>query len=250
MWTRKHLKSRAWEMLRTSYWKAFLVSLIMVIVGGNNGQLFNFNWNLGGRDFPDLNSHFASLGGDMFWTIFIVFLIIIILVILAILAFRIFLGYPLEVGGRRYFIQSAQNNVDLNCLGYSFDKTKYLDIVKSMLWRALINFLWFLLLIIPGIVKTYAFRMVPYILADNPNIGYKRALELSEKMTHGHKFDIFILDLSFIGWYLLGTLAFFIGVLFVLPYVNATNAELYLVLRQSALDNQLCSYDELLINPI
>ncbi len=87
--------------------------------------------------------------------------------------------------------------------------------------------------------------MVPFILADSPNIGYKRALNLSEQMTGGHKFNMFVLDLSFIGWYLLGLLAFFIGIFFVLPYVNATQAELYLVLRKNALERGLCNYDEL-----
>jgi uncharacterized membrane protein len=90
--------------------------------------------------------------------------------------------------------------------------------------------------------------MVPYILADNPNIGYKRAIELSNNMTAGNKFNMFVLDLSFIGWYILGMLAFFIGTLFVLPYHFATEAELYLVLRKNALDSGLCSYDELLMN--
>jgi uncharacterized membrane protein len=108
-----------------------------------------------------------------------------------------------------------------------------------------------LLLIIPGIVKSYAYSMVPYILADNPNIGYSRAVELSNQMTEGHKFDIFVLELSFIGWYLLGMLLIFVGMLFVRPYEDATKAELYIVLRQNALDNGNCTADELLMaNPI
>jgi len=106
-----------------------------------------------------------------------------------------------------------------------------------MLWRLFLNFLWFLLLIIPGIVALYAYRMVPYILADNPNIGYKRAVQLSVEMTRGHKFHIFGMDLSFIGWLLLGLIAFGVGVLFVLPYINATNAELYAVLKQNAISS-------------
>lgn len=93
--------------------------------------------------------------------------------------------------------------------------------------------------------------MVPYILADNPNIGVKKAIALSNEMTLGHKFDMFVLDLSFIGWYLLGALAFGIGVFFVLPYENATDAELYLVLRKNALETNLCSSEDLLLtNPI
>ncbi|MFZ3170727.1 MAG: DUF975 family protein [Carboxydocellales bacterium] len=241
MWTRKMLKTRAKEVLKIAYWKLFLVSLIIAFVGGDagGGGSFNFNWKSGGQQAP------SGGGGDLSleWLIFIVIGVIGILLI--VLAFRILLGYALEVGGRRYFIQATQNDFDLNALGFAFEKPKYLNIIKAMLWRALLNFLWLLLLIIPGIVKYYAYRMVPYILADNPNIGYKRALELSVQMTKGHKFDIFVLDLSFIGWYLLGTLALLIGVLFVLPYVNATNAELYLVLRQNALDSGLCGYEEL-----
>lgn len=246
MWTRKLLKTKAWEMLRTTYWKAFLISLVIAFIGGNNGTSINFNWNFGGN-----GSHNVSASGDpKFWLILMLLSAIGIFVILAILAFRTFLGYPLEIGGRRYFIQSAQGNADLNFLSYGFEKTRYLDILKTMLWRAIINFLWYLLLIIPGVIKSYAFRMVSYILADNPNIGYKRALELSEKMTDGHKFAIFILDLSFVGWLLLGILAAFVGVLFVMPYINATQAELYLVLRENALNNGICSYDELLLDSV
>lgn len=108
-------------------------------------------------------------------------------------------------------------------------------------------FLWSLLLIIPGIIKAYAYRMVPYILADNPNIGVNEAITLSNEMTRGHKFDMFVLDLSFIGWYILGSIALGIGVLFVMPYENATNAELYLVLRKEALRNGWCRYEDLLL---
>jgi uncharacterized membrane protein len=114
-----------------------------------------------------------------------------------------------------------------------------------MLLRGVQNFLWYLLLIIPGIIKWYAYSMVPYILADNPNIGARRAIQLSNNMTRGHKFDIFVLELSFIGWYLLGLLAIVVGVLFVRPYEDATKAELYLVLRRNALEQNMCRYEDL-----
>ncbi len=64
-------------------------------------------------------------------------------------------------------------------------------------------------------------------------------------MTDGEKWDMFVLDLSFIGWYIIGALALGIGVLFVNPYVDATKAELYLILRKKAIDNKLTSYEEL-----
>jgi len=246
MWTRRDIKSRAWENLRVSYWKAFLISLVIAIVGGNGGGGFNFNWNTGG---PGSSSTFGP-GGDMFSAALIAFIIAALCVgLLIFCAFRIFIGYPLEVGGRRYFIEAEQYRFDMNHLGFVFNKTRYMDVVKSMFWRAFLNFLWYLLLIIPGIIMAYAYRMVPYILADNPNIGYKRAVELSTQMTSGHKWGIFVLDLSFIGWCILGVLALFIGILFVFPYINATNGELYLILRQNAIAQGICSTEELCINP-
>ncbi len=245
MWTRDLIKTRAKAVLKISYWKAFLVSLVIAFVGGNTGG--SFNWTFGSNKNERFSESIFGTDSNIMPYI-LIFVFVFLLIMLLVLAFRIFLGYPLEVGGRRYFIRSAQEDFDLNNLGFAFDKQKYFGIVKGMLWRGFINFLWFLLLIIPGIVKAYAYRMVPYILADNPKIGHKRALELSIKMTHGQKFKIFVLDLSFIGWYLLGMLALFVGVLFVMPYQNATEAELYLILRQNALDNGMCSYEELLLD--
>ncbi|MCR8657398.1 DUF975 family protein [Paenibacillus endoradicis] len=237
MWERKELKHRAKEVLRTSYWKAFLVSIILAFVGGGSSP-------------PDLNfrsSRSTDINVDwgMLAPFFAIFIIIFIVIFLLVIAFRIFLCFPLEVGSMRFFKQSAEHEVNLNHLGYAFDKTRYLDIVKTMTWRAFLNFLWYLLLIIPGIVKFYAYSLVPFILADNPNIGYRRAVDLSKQMTQGHKFRIFVLELSFIGWILLGVLALFIGVLFVLPYINATRAELYLTLRQLALNDGLTTEEEL-----
>lgn len=252
MWYIGDLKKRAKNVLRKSYWKAFLVSIILAFIGGNSGSGFNFSWlvnNSNGTEGNNVSSYgttsdFAS--GILIGS----FIIIFLLVFLAIIAFRIFVGYALEVGGRRYFVQSAQDDADLNYLGYSFKKDRYKDIVLTMFMKDLYNFLWFLLFIIPGIVKFYAYRMVPYILADNPNIGYARAIELSNKMTRGSKFKMWLLDLSFIGWYILGVLALFIGTIFVLPYVNATYGELYMELRGKALSNGICNNKELQIAEI
>lgn len=252
MWTRGELKARAKAVLRQSYWKAFLVSLVLVIVGGSSGGS-SINWNGWGRDSSSFDgmspNRLMQEDQGLFALVIVIALIIFIVVLLFMLVLRIFVGFPLEVGGRRYFKQAALGEVNLNDLGYAFQKGRYGDIVKAMLWRFFINLLWCLLLIVPGIVKMYAYRMVPYILADNPNIGYKRALELSNRMTAGQKFAMFVLDLSFIGWYLLGALAFVVGMLFVQPYENATKAELYLTLRQDALDSGECSYAELNMDP-
>jgi len=245
MWVRRDLKVRAKAVLRTNYWKAFLISLVIAVASGSGGG------GSSGRGQSD-SSISSSYLPDFINNNLLLFIGLIIgasiAALLFLTAFRVFLGFPLEVGGQRYFIKSSQYVDNRGCFSFAFYRSNYKGIVLTMLLRGVQNFLWFLLLIIPGIVKYYSYRMVPYILADNPNVGYKRTIELSKKMTDGHKFDIFVLDLSFIGWYLLGMLALGIGVLFVMPYQNATFAELYLVLRKNALENGFTSYQELLLD--
>lgn len=236
MWTRAEIKERAKKVLKGNYWKAFLVSLIIVITGGSHN---------GGGSGGGGASGASSTGVDAYVNHHIV--IIVSVIILLIILLRVFVGYALQVGGRKFFIKLSEGDSDLGYLGYGFRKDRYLNIIISMLLRSIYLFLWFLLLIIPGIVKSYAYRMVPYILADNPEIGHSRAIALSNEMTKGEKWDIFVLDLSFIGWYILGVLVLGVGVFFVQPYYDATNAELYLKIRQKAIVNGLTTNSELKI---
>lgn len=253
MWTREMLKTEAKKFLKGNYWKAFLVSLLLMFVGGGssggsssgssggNGSRFATEVNFeGGRTFMEFIADSTPFG-----FLFGLGFVIIVVLVIGSIAFRIFLGYPLEVGGRKFFIRGAEEDVDFAHITSTFNGQYYMNIVISMLYRAVINFLFYLLLIIPGIIKSYAYSMVPYILSDNPEIDHKRALELSTQMTDGHKWDMFVLDLSFIGWYLLGMLAFGFGVLFVNPYVDATKAQLYLTLRKTAVSASFCSASEL-----
>lgn len=248
MWSRKELKIRAKAILRKNYWHAFLVSIVIAIAGGNTG----WGNSSGFHSSSSREYAYSNFDNNIFinWSFIALTLTTFLVVITTIALLRIFLGYCLEVGGTKYFVQSAQDKNNRECFRFGFNSNNYMSIIKTMLLKDIFIFLWSLLLIIPGIIKYYAYRMVPYILADNPNIGVKKAISLSNEMTKGHKFDIFVLDLSFIGWYLLGALALFIGILFVMPYENATNTELYLVLRKNALENKLCTYEELLLNQI
>ncbi|MEW9701436.1 DUF975 family protein [Paenibacillus sp. SI8] len=253
MWTRRELKARAKHVLRTSYWKALVVSLLLAFISGElpTGP---FNFGGGGRggnhiDSSTSISNFTDGFGDIptgaLITIIAFGIVIAVIVALVVIAFRVFVCAPLEVGIRQYFKQAAQSDVRMDYLGYAFIQGRYLANVKAMLWKDFLNFLWYLLFLVPGIVKSYAYSLVPYILADNPGIGTYRAVELSNRMTRGHKWKMFVLDLSFIGWYLLGSIALLVGVLFVLPYVNSTKAELYLAIRGQALSEGICSSSEL-----
>jgi len=87
--------------------------------------------------------------------------------------------------------------------------------------------LWSLLLVIPGIVKYYAYSMSYYIKADHPEYSWRECINASKEMMRGHKWEKFVLDLSFLGWYIVGALIFGIGTLWVVPYHTAAAAVFY-----------------------
>lgn len=231
MWIRAELKSLAKESLKGNYWKAFLISLVLAFVsnGGGAGNSGNAGDSAG-----------EYIGSHPDGTIIIV---VIALIILAI-AFRFLLGYSLEIGSRKYFVKLSEFKNTDGCYSFAFDSPHYRGIIGSMFIRDIYLLLWTLLFVIPGIIKSYSYLMVPYILTDNPNMGADKAITLSRKMMDGNKADAFVLHLSFIGWYLLGALAFIIGMFFVNPYFYATEAQLYLALRKNAIDSGLCTYED------
>jgi len=88
-------------------------------------------------------------------------------------------------------------------------------------------FLWTLLLIIPGIIASYSYAMVPYLMAEFPDLSVMDALRESKRLMQGNKWRLFCMEISFIGWILLGSLAF-IGFLWVNPYMDAARAAFYM----------------------
>jgi uncharacterized membrane protein len=251
MWKRSDLKQRAKTLLKKDYWKAFLVSLVMGLAagGGSGGSGSGFHSNFDDKDNMFKNFDFTFTQADI--PFLVSFLVIAGLVVVGVVMFafaiRVFLGNPLEVGGRRYFIKTAEGQDNHLCFTFAFGSGHYMKIVLAMLLRGVQNFLWYLLFIIPGIVKSYEYRMVPYILAENPHIGAQEAILASRRMTDGSKFKMFLLDLSFLGWYILGILACFIGVLFLQPYIDMTMAELYVELRNEALSKGIVKPSDLAI---
>ncbi len=116
----------------------------------------------------------------------------------------------------------------------------------GMLWMALWVFLWALLLYIPGIIKAISYSMTPYILGEYPNVKATDALKLSMRMTDGHKGELFVAFLSFIGWHFLSTITFgIVGVVYAFPYMSTTMAGYYTELRDLALTNGIISTEEL-----
>ena len=98
----------------------------------------------------------------------------------------------------------------------------YIDLIRKVEGKV-----WSLLFVIPGIVKSFAYSMSYYILADNPELTAKEALNKSKEMMNGHKWDLFVLNLSFFWWYLLVGITFGIAAIYVVPYMNATIVNFY-----------------------
>ena len=87
--------------------------------------------------------------------------------------------------------------------------------------------LWSMLFVIPGIVKTYAYSFAYYVKADHPEYDWRQCIDESKRLTQGHKGELFILDLSFIGWLIVGSFCLGIGTLWVTPYMNLTRVNFY-----------------------
>lgn len=107
----------------------------------------------------------------------------------------------------------------------------FLAAFKVQLLVAVYTFLWSLLFIIPGIIKGLSYSMSMYILAENKGMSARECIERSKQMTEGHKMELFILGLSFFGWALLGALTLGILYIWLTPYMQATYANAYNLLR-------------------
>ncbi len=139
-----------------------------------------------------------------------------------------FITLPLTVGYagtfRRLVTDGDTKLVD-NLFEISIDS--YLHQMATMALRSIYTFLWTLLLIVPGIIKAMSYAMVPYILRDRPELSADETIDLSIKMMHGHKSELFGLYLSFAGWFILSLMTFGIGFFFLAPYVRTTVADFY-----------------------
>lgn len=238
-WSRARLKEMARIALHGSYWKCVLAGLLMTFcVGTTSGASttatnhisdlsqngFSFDYSAGNNFFSSGNTGDITLPA-IFLTVFISIGIIAIIV-------RIFLIHPLEVGCCAYFNKDLYRPAELSELNAGFSHG-YLNIVKIMFFRELYVILWSFLFVIPGIVKSYEYRMIPYLLSENPNMSMEEAFARSRAMMDGEKWNSFLLDWSFIGWEFLSTITFGIfGLFYVNPYQYLTNAALYGALKQ------------------
>lgn len=265
MFNRQQIKANARFVLKRSYMTGVAVVLIVIIIA----MVISLVTSLGGgivmaaiesasQAFMDTNADF--MGGFSAVAVIIMTLVQFAGMILVVL--------PASVGAANYFIRSREqtNPVTAEYFTQGF-RTDYQNKLKAMFTTSLIIWLWslvgaipmtigtvlaeitredtWLLLalltpftMIPAYIASYRYRMVPFILANNGKITGKRARELSDIMTGGNKWNLFVMDLSFIGWMLLGFITCYIGLLFVSPYYMAAIAEAYTCLKAEAIQQK------------
>lgn len=242
MWDRQILKSNAKIALTGRYWRAFAVALVAWLISG----LCSFGNSL--QTFvTQFDSYQSLFSYDAYYTevFFLDALRAWVLPLMGIgLLLSIFVGNILTIGSARYFVQNHFGETRMDTLFSGF-RNGYGNSVAAMFVTDLYIALWSLLLLIPGIYKSYQYYLVPYILSDNPHMTGTRAREISRMMTDGEKLNIFVLQLSFFGWYLLGVLCLGLGGFFVNPYYEATRAELYIFLRDRAIQDGQVRPEEL-----
>lgn len=227
MWNRAELKMRGNMAFKKNYVSAVVVALLMGIFGTVSGE----------SSARRVSENSDIYSGNLFNVGMITGLLagIATVVILIVLVAKVFVGNLLKMGGYRFFILNQTAQPGIGTLLDGFRSGHYVNIVLTMFLRDLFTALWSLLLVVPGIVKHYEYLMVPYIIAENPAMDYKEAFQISKQMMDGEKMEAFIMDLSFLGWYLLSAVTCgLLAIFYVNPYVQASFAEMYTFNKQKA----------------
>lgn len=185
---------------------------------------------------PELRARAREkLGGQIFannWLLALLSIVIVSAIMSAVsftgLGVLILIG-PLSFGLAAVFLSLARGkeSVDLADLFKGFTGGDFVRLLLLGLLQEVFIFLWSLLFLIPGIVKSYSYSQSIYIAYDHPDWDWKQCIDESRRIMNGNKWNLFVLDLSFIGWYIVGMIACGIGVLWVDPYRQAARAEFY-----------------------
>ncbi|MCR4591012.1 MAG: DUF975 family protein [Lachnospiraceae bacterium] len=227
MWNRVELKERGKAAMKANYGMAVVVSLIMTVLAGGSGAYTGSNVSKNAGDAVK-NSGIAP---EALVAIMAAVVSIAVIIMIAGFVLKVFLFNPLYVGCRNFFIKNSEAPAQLGEVGRAFQPS-WMNNVLTMFLTDLFLGLWFCVFIIPGFVKIYSYRLVPYIMAENPDLKGTEAITLSRQYMKGNKWKAFCFDISFVGWWLLSLITCgILEVLYVGPYYNCACAELYKAIR-------------------
>ena len=226
MLTSKELRVKAWNSLKGKYWRAFLVILVLGLLASGGTSLQTSSQTLTetiNLVDPSEMDETMELGAAVVGTIATAMAVVG-------MAISLFVGNAADVGQAHYFILNTDSKPSFADAFYGF-KVKYLRNIGTLLLVGIKLALWSLLLVVPGIIKSFEYAIIPYILADDPEISSKEAFRKAKEMMMGNKWRLFKLNLSFFGWFVLCVVTCGLGTPFLLPYVSAANAEFYAELK-------------------
>ncbi len=181
-WSSKELKKKGLESLNKNFIRAYIVVLLVYMIADIPIYLFSMDGRISGL---------TRTGA--------------VLALVCFLVAEMFFRAVLSVGKNAYFLRQRENRAEYSVLwGYFTDGTdRYFSVVKGMVFRYLKVFAWTLIFIVPGIMAYYSTFFVPWILAEHPDMPPGTAIEKSKLMTKGHRMNIFIMQLTFAGWFIL-----------------------------------------------
>ena len=174
-----------------------------------------------------------QLGGGIFQTPWLMALLVVLIegAILSAVSFTgigtIILMGPISYGVSKIFLRLVYGEpIKLETMFDGF-KDDFGGTLLLGLMQTIFIALWTLLFIIPGIIKSYSYAMAFFIKVDHPDYDWSTCLKESDSMMKGHKGELFVLDLSFIGWIIVAMFTLGIGLFWVSPYMECTRANFY-----------------------
>lgn len=234
MFIRAELKEKAKQSIHRNLWIVIGTCLVASLL---TSSFFGVNMNIDTGEYIFRMGLGTSVNLSLDFIKISIPAAFAIIVSLLSMAYTILVANPLQVGHARFYIENREEPSNFEVLFSMFKSGIYFNVVKVMLLRDIYIALWTLLLIIPGIYKSYQYLMIPYILAEKPTMDSTDAFEMTKLLTQDVKMNLFILQLSFILWYLFGVLTCGIALFYAIPYQEATMCEAYIFLRNRAIED-------------
>ena len=236
MWSIGEIKNKGKSSFKANYWPSVVVAFLLgLFATGSTGTVYKSSSSAveGSGESQRLSDAISSLSPAELTAVLAivggtVFLVMVVSIIL-----KIFLFNPLTVGCYRFFRKNAEAaGAPLGTITEGF--SEYGRVFLTLFLRDLFLALWTSLFIIPGLIKGYSYRMVPYIIKDNPELSATEVITRSREMMNGNKWRAFLFDLSFLGWELLSLITCgIVGLFWTDPYKKNSDAALYLELKQN-----------------
>jgi uncharacterized membrane protein len=211
------IRLKARDSLKGNYWPAVGVAFVAAIFGALMVNGGSYSLNIEKRatelfgDLPKIVKTYLMIAAGSAGALSLVNLI---------------LGGVVQLGYAQYLLKQQDREIcSIQDLFSQFDR--FGQGFLQLFLRNLYTFLWGLLFLIPGLIKSFAYAMTPFLMAEDPTLTANEAIKLSQEKMRGHKGELFCLGLSFFGWAVLAVLTGGIGEIFLNPYINAAYAAFY-----------------------